>query len=123
MAKFLVDECLGVILARWLKKKGYDIIAVVEAMPGADDHEVLSKSLVEQRILVTLDSDFGEIIFKKNVLHAGIIFLRLEDEQPSNQINVMEKVLKNYLDDLVENFTVATEETIRIVRLHSKIQA
>ena len=76
---------MGIILAQWLRENGYDVVAVIERMPGISDDIVLQRALIENRIIITLDNDFGEIIFKKNLAHAGIVFLRLEDEQPANQ--------------------------------------
>ncbi len=47
--------------------------------------------------------------------HKGIILLRLEDERPENKIAVLKRVLEYYSDSLTNNFTIATEKTIRIV--------
>ena len=116
MLKFLVDECIGIILAHWLINKGYDAIAVIERVQGSPDHFILHKALMENRILITLDGDFGEIIFRQKAQHAGVIFLRLSDESPANQIVVMEKILKTYKTDLTHNFIVATERSVRVIR-------
>ena len=41
MLKFLTDECVGVLLARWLRSHGYDAIAVTETIRGFKDDLVL----------------------------------------------------------------------------------
>ena len=58
--RFLVDECTGPTVARWLRDQNHDVFSVYEQQRGMDDDEVLSKVHVEDRILVTNDKDFGE---------------------------------------------------------------
>lgn len=114
--KFLVDECVGPTVARWLKQNNYDAISIYDGIPGIDDNSVLQKSLLESRILITSDKDFGEMIFKNKMQHCGIILLRLIDERPSNKIGVLDSILKNYAHELFGNFVVATERTVRITK-------
>ncbi len=114
--KFLVDECVGPTVARWLKQNNYDAVSIYDDVIGIDDSLVLKKALSESRILITSDKDFGEMIFKNKMEHCGILLLRLVDERPSKKITVLESVLKNYSDDLFGNFVVATEKTVRITK-------
>ena len=41
------------------------------------DEEVLSIALREDRILITNDRDFGELIFRQRLPHSGVILFRL----------------------------------------------
>lgn len=41
--------------------------------------------------------------------------LRLKDERPENKIAVLKRVLELYSDELVDNFTVVTEKTVRTI--------
>jgi predicted nuclease of predicted toxin-antitoxin system len=120
--KFLVDECIGPTVARWLQKNNYDVISVYDDLPGIDDDSVLEKAFLETRILITCDKDFGEMIFKNKMQHCGVIFLRLIDERPSQKINVLDSILKNYAQELFCNFVVATEKGIRITKLFLNVQ-
>lgn len=115
--KFLVDECVGPTVAKWLKQNNYDVISSYDNLLGLDDNSVLKKALIETRIIITCDKDFGEMIFKNKMQHCGVILLRLNDERPSNKINILDSILKNYSHDLFGNFVVATETTIRISKL------
>lgn len=114
--KFLVDECIGTTATNWLKHNNYDAISIYGELRGADDNTVLNKALVENRILITSDKDFGEMIFKNKKQHCGIILMRLVDERPSNKIQVLKSLLKNYHQDLFGNFVVTTEQTVRIIK-------
>ena len=116
MVKFLVDECVGPTVAKWLKQNNYNVISIYDDSPGIDDYSVLKKAIQENRILVTSDKDFGEMIFKNKMKHCGIILLRLVNEKPSNKINVLESLLKNYAQDLFGNFVVVTEKIVRLIK-------
>lgn len=58
-ARFLVDECIGVDVARLLKRSGWNAVYVDEAgLSGKDDSAVFSYAHKENRVLLTHDSDF-----------------------------------------------------------------
>lgn len=114
--KFLVDECTGTAVARWLKAQGHDVFSVYDESRGIGDNEVVEKAYSEERILVTNDKDFGEKIFRDKKLHTGVILLRLEDERAYNKIAVIKQLLESYSDRLHGNFLVVTEQRVRIAR-------
>jgi len=39
--RFLVDECAGPSLARWLQEQGHDVFSVFDEARGINDEEVL----------------------------------------------------------------------------------
>ena len=115
--KFLVDECLGYSVTKWLQSHGYDVVSIVEVSPGISDDQVLHKALLENRILITMDKDFGDIVFRSNKDHCGIILLRLVDDQLSRKITILSNVLTQHAHELENNFIVVTDQSIRIVRM------
>lgn len=117
--KFLVDECAGQSVTQWLRKNGYDALSISEEMAGATDDQVLEMAFKTDRILITNDKDFGEMIFRHNKPHRGIVLLRLEDERPANKIAYLESLLNGHLADLENNFVVATEKIVRIIRVRN----
>jgi len=48
-----------------------DVKSVAELNPSAPDEDVLDWANRENRILITLDKDFGELIFRLKKIHAG----------------------------------------------------
>jgi predicted nuclease of predicted toxin-antitoxin system len=113
--RFLVDECTGPSVAKWLRDQHHDVFSVYEGACGAEDEVLLQRACAEDRIVVTNDKDFGEKVFRDKLAHKGIILLRLDDERPPNKIAVLGKVLQGYADQLVGRFVVATEKVVRIV--------
>jgi len=112
--RFLVDECTGSKVAKWLRDANYEVFSVFDEARGMTDNEVLTKASDENWILITNDKDFGEMIFRERRTHHGIIFLRLDDERAANKIQVLEKLLENYSAKLPEQFVIVTETKVRV---------
>lgn len=89
--KFLIDECTGPAVAKWLMKKGYNVFSVFEETPGISDDAVLDRAREENRILITNDKDFGEKIYRQQKSHQGVILLRLKNERSKNKIKVLKE--------------------------------
>jgi predicted nuclease of predicted toxin-antitoxin system len=116
--RFIVDECTGPVVSRWLQEQ-HDVVSVYEEARGLDDDGVLHKAVASNRILITSDKDFGEMIFHEKKVHKGIILLRLDDERAGNKIKVLKQLLEHYADQLENNFVVVTESTVRIAHFES----
>jgi predicted nuclease of predicted toxin-antitoxin system len=52
--RFLVDECTGPTVARWLEERGHDVFSVYDDASGIEDAEVLRRAHEEERILITV---------------------------------------------------------------------
>ena len=114
--RFLVDECTGPKVTKWLKGEGHETFSVYDVSKGMTDESVLKYANDNNQVLITNDKDFGELVFRLLIPHKGIILLRLEDERFENKITVLRKLLKLYSDDLPNNFVVVTERTVRVIR-------
>jgi predicted nuclease of predicted toxin-antitoxin system len=57
------------------------VFSVFDQARGIDDDEILRIALENERILTTMDKDFGEKIFREKRAHYGVILLRLKDER------------------------------------------
>ena len=115
--KFLVDECVGRRVTDWLITNGFDTIFVKDGFSGVDDDLVLEKAFRENRILITCDKDFGDMIFRDQRKHRGIVLLRLIDESIQNKIRVVKWVLENHSKTIEGNFMLASDKNIRIVQI------
>ncbi len=104
--RFLVDECTGPLVAKWLSGEGYETFSVFDEARGLADPEVLEKALSGNWILITNDKDFGEMVFRERRPHHGVIFPRLDDERSANKIDVIRRLLAKYSDKLVERFVL-----------------
>ncbi len=107
--KLIADENLGVKVPDYLKNLGFDIISVAKFARGDSDKKILEIANKQGRILVTLDKDFGELVFKEKLIHSGVILLRLKDESIDNKKRVLLRALRSK-QDFQGKFTVIKED-------------
>lgn len=92
--RIIANENIASSVITGLRSLGYDVVAVREVMRGATDSEVLARSHVEQRLLLTHDKDFGELAFTLRLPVPGVILFRLSDEDPEAHCQRMLDVLQ-----------------------------
>jgi predicted nuclease of predicted toxin-antitoxin system len=114
--RFLVDECAGSALARWLRERGHDAFSVYDQARGIDDAAVIRRAHTERRNLITNDKGFGDRVFREGAPHDGVVLLRLEDERAAGKIEAVRRLLDRYPDRLAGRLVVVTEKRIRIAR-------
>ena len=114
--RFLVDECTGPAVAKWLREQGYEVFSVYDEARGLDDDTIVRKAFTEGWILITNDKDFGEKIYREGQPHRGVILLRLDDERAATKIRVLQRLLQNYGDQLSDRFVVVSETKVRFAR-------
>ena len=112
--KFLADENIGLGVVQPLRNLGIDIKSVSEISPGIEDPDVLNLANNENRILITADKDFGELVYLRKLAHKGIILLRLTKDTTRNKLEVLSRVLAQTDLNLENSFTIVTETKIRI---------
>lgn len=61
--RLLANENIPLATIRKLRELGHDVFAIREQNAGISDHDVLKLAHNEQRILITFDSDYGELIY------------------------------------------------------------
>ena len=65
--RFLVDECTGAAVTKFLRNRGFDVTDAQETGPGTDDVDWLSFAVAENRVLITDDKDFGEAVIPRSL--------------------------------------------------------
>lgn len=114
--RFLFDENIGKRVAARFRADGYDIVSVADVLQGATDQDVLKYAVDGERILVTLDKDFAELVFYSGLTHAGVILVRLQHESSKNIIRVMINILGRLHDipHVHKKFILISENRIRV---------
>lgn len=113
--KFLIDRCAGRRLADWLREQGHDAVESRGRSPDPGDRELLARAAAEQRILVTMDKDFGQLVYVENVPHCGLV--RLPDVPAAQRIVLMRTLLETHTKDLADGSIVTVRgDRIRVSR-------
>lgn len=82
--KFLANENFPQPSIAILRENGFDVLSVYETARGIADDEVMSIALNENRIILTFDKDYGELIFKQHrTPPVGVVFFRYKGKYPT----------------------------------------
>ena len=115
--KFLLDESADFPLSGTLTDLGHDVKVVAHDYPQSlEDAEVLAIAQREGRVLITNDRDFGELVFRQQLPHSGIILFRMGSESVQTKAAWLEYVLTHY-DEQLREFIVITERGVRVRRI------
>ncbi len=88
----LADENLDGPIVAWLREQGHDVLWMAESLPGADDAKLLELASAQERLLITLDRDFGDLIFRRGMRPPGAILLRLRTRCASELLRAFQEV-------------------------------
>ena len=115
--KFLVDVGVSKQVEKWLFQNDYDLKAVRNINPRMNDNEILRLAVSEKRMVITMDKDFGELVYNSDLPHAGVLLLRLEDAKSDEKTNTIAKILTKFSDRLLNNFCVIQRGKLRIKKM------
>jgi predicted nuclease of predicted toxin-antitoxin system len=86
MIRFLADENVSKSLTIFLKKEGYDIKDIKEErLFGMPDDEILELAGKEERIILTHDKEFGDVL-QNPLNYKGIIIIRYSNQSSDSVI-------------------------------------
>ena len=112
---FLVDRCAGRRLTQWLQSQGHNAVDARELGPDPGDRALLERAVSENRILITMDKDFGELIHLHGRPHTGLI--RLPEVRMTQRITLVENLILNHRQAIEERVIITvTSNRIRISR-------
>jgi predicted nuclease of predicted toxin-antitoxin system len=112
--KFLVDVGVGKHVELYLAEQGHDIKTVRSIDPRMPDTEIIRLAALERRIVVTMDKDFGELVYHFARDHCGVLLLRSEDATGLEKVKIISNILDNYSDRLRNHFCVFQRGKLRL---------
>ncbi len=115
--RFLVDACVDVRLAQWLRDQGYDARHLREEnLQSLPNGQIFAKATAEGRIVVTHDLDFGEISALTHGKKASVIVFRLHDPRLARLRDRLTAVLADCVPALQGGVVVIVEDARHRVR-------
>jgi len=114
---FVADESVDREVVDHLRNQGFTVTYIAEKEPSLADDLVLSIARSESAILLTADKDFGELIYRRGQLSAGVILIRLPRLTPQERAFLIEQIIKDHLDTLSKYFCVITDKRVRLRKL------
>jgi len=114
--QLLADENVPFDVVSALRAEGFDVEWFAESAPGTVDESVLRHASTSGRVLLTLDKDFGDLVFNRgHTSPSGVILMR---GRPHSLLDILVALLRSDAV-LVDNFTVVEQSgRVRSTRIH-----
>lgn len=112
--KLLADEGIDRQIVDRLRVEGHDVTYIAEFQRGDSDQEVLSIARTEERVLLTQDKDFGELVFRQGLAAHGVLLIRLAGKEPGEKATLVATAIEGYGERLELAFAVLSAKTLRI---------
>lgn len=118
MSRFLLDANLSPETGRYLVDAfDMDVVALAgQRLNRLTDSAVVALAHREQRVIITLDKDFGELYHRWERGQLGVIILRLRDESIESVNEVLGSFFRQQVDeiDLDRSLVVLDGTRVRI---------
>jgi hypothetical protein len=111
--RWLADECVAAALVDRLRGAGHDVSYVAEAGAGATDAAVLGLAHDEDRLLLTEDKDFGDLVFRSRRAVPGVVLLRLAIGEQPGKWPRLEAAIAQFGGSLFGRYLVVEEKRFR----------
>jgi predicted nuclease of predicted toxin-antitoxin system len=98
----------------YFKEIGFDVLSVRDINASMIDADRLELAVKEARVIITMDKDFGELVFNSMRPHAGILLLRMENARWQQKIDVLLEIFNTHSKDIAGNFSVYQDKKLRI---------
>ncbi len=95
--KVLADENIPPPIVEFFRKKGFDIKSLSQGgISGASDKDVMKLACQEQRVLLTFDKHFGNVVLYPLNSHYGVIRIRIHPPLISDLTRSLEHFLQKF---------------------------
>ncbi|HQR41063.1 MAG TPA: DUF5615 family PIN-like protein [Gemmatales bacterium] len=112
--KVLIDVSAGYSVGQAFIDRGHDVLYVRDVDPRMPDKEILTWALCEERMVVTQDKDFGELVYQLQQPHHGVLLLRLDDANADKKRDIVLEILDQFGDQIPGRFVVFQDNRLRI---------
>lgn len=110
----VADESIDFGIVQQLRTTGFTVYAIIEQSPSITDAEVLAIAFKQGALLLTEDKDFGELVFRLQKPHKGILLIRiLQMKGKEKALFVANAIAANY-EMIHHSFSVLDDLKLRI---------
>ncbi|MGE3538821.1 MAG: DUF5615 family PIN-like protein [Candidatus Tectimicrobiota bacterium] len=112
--RLLADENIHGGIVQWLRSQGHDVLWATETLQGVGDAILLQTAQQHERVLLTADLDFGELVFRERLTSHGVVLLRMDDLTLQERLARLHVVWESLEGHAVGQFVVITAERVRV---------
>jgi predicted nuclease of predicted toxin-antitoxin system len=117
--RFLADENVSRLVVDRLRSAKFDVQAMTDIGPGTSDPDVLEAARTKDRIVITEDRDFGELVVRQRLAVGGIILLELDHLSNAAEADRVPEVVLSHAAKLAVHLVVIEPGRIRLRPLPS----
>jgi predicted nuclease of predicted toxin-antitoxin system len=115
--RFLTDMGVSLRVVEWLRSEGHDAVHLRdEGLQRLPNGEIFRKAIQEQRVVLTFDLDFGEILAASGGQIASVILFRLHNTRADFVIQRLRAVLDQSTTEIQQGAVVVVEDGRHRVR-------
>lgn len=108
---------LGMRVVEWLQSQRHDVTHLrVEGLQRLSDVEIFNKAISENRVILTFDLDFGEIVALSKGQKISVVIFRLHNTRTIHIIDRLSAILPALTEALEKGAVVVVEESRHRVR-------
>lgn len=111
--RWLVDECVDAELVKQLRHRGHDVVYVAADGSGSTDPQVLLRAREEDRVLLTEDKDFGDLVFRFRLALPAVVLLRIPPQDRAIKWNRLSVVIEQFGTGLIGRYVVVEKSRMR----------
>lgn len=112
--KFLANENFPFPSIQLLRSHGFDIKSIAEESYGITDLQVIGIAKTQNRIILTFDLDYGELIFKYSAVNPpAAVYFRHKGLNPLSAGETLLKFVESSSIQMENCFTVIEKTSIR----------
>ncbi len=111
--KLVADESVDRQIVERLRRDGHDVLYVSELSPSISDDAVLDQANAIRAVLITADKDFGELVYRRGQIHAGVVLIRLAGAPPEAKAGIVSSAIRDHSAALADAFSVVAHTTVR----------
>jgi predicted nuclease of predicted toxin-antitoxin system len=115
--RFLADMGVSPKAVEWLRAAGHDAVHLRdEGLHRLPDDAVFAKARAENRIVLTFDLDFGEIVALNAGSVVSVVVFRVQDSRTERVIERLADVLEQSSEALQSGSIIVVEDARHRVR-------
>ena len=111
--RWLADECVDAMLVTRLRGAGHDTVYMAEVAQSTSDVDIIAWAQREDRLLLTEDKDFGELVFRWRAALPGLVLLRIDPRRHELKWKRLKAAVDRYGQSLMGKYTVVEEARLR----------
>jgi predicted nuclease of predicted toxin-antitoxin system len=112
--RFAADAHISLEMVRMIRELGHDCLDGSSIPLRMPDVDVLRAAAADDRVVVTADKDFGELVFLHRIACPGVILIRLGGAEEAGRVARVRVVWPDVVGALPGSFVMIGEHHVRV---------